>query len=519
MCSWVALISILTRLIPINGNVQTLSSSSIIQQTTKYCHVVLHQHTDSHVMEELTRIYAKDNQIRIGLIDLKSDFSGSKSRLFGNKDEREIFGQSSIIIFERGTVNRKCLSQLPPAVPKPTRIHSTELSEIVESINSLCQTFRRLNGQLTIAGLHRASIENNLFNFGGLSMKDVQFDRRRERWAVTDDENNEALIAQCEVRSANTLSYDEFRHDYLERNRPVILTDAVNNWPAFQTWNRSFFRSQYESSQIHVKLGVNGVFEGPEQRSQWLDAESTKLPESILEQIEFPELVMARPGQVELNMNEIFDLFQNTTRDPKLDNWISAYIEYTRMSSHFEKLKKDAPQIDYFHELILKHQNIWIGDGQTLGKMHFDEYENALVMVKGSKQFIVYDPRNNYQLYEGHIPEARFSVTKSDTNLPYTLKRSGLQESTSLVMSPVDILNPNYERFPNFKSARPMNCTVGPGQMLFLPSYWWHEVQSYPDSTEPLNVAVNFWYEPFFQKEFPCQTCPLTVNPKYFSIL
>ena len=40
---------------------------------------------------------------------------------------------------------------------------------------------------------------------------------------------------------------------------------------------------------------------------------------------------------------------------------------------------------NFFGELELKHSNIWIGDGQTLGKLHFDEFENALAMIRGSK--------------------------------------------------------------------------------------------------------------------------------------
>ena len=54
-------------------------------------------------------------------------------------------------------------------------------------------------------------------------------------------------------------------------------------------------------------------------------------------------------------------------------------------------------------------------------------------------------------------------------------------------MSPVDLLAPDFDRFPNFKNAKPMNCSVGPTETLFLPSYWWHEVQSYPDQNEPVN--------------------------------
>ena len=190
-----------------------------------------------------------------------------------------------------------------------------------------------------------------------------------------------------------------------------------------------------------------------------------------------------------------------------------------KSSNAFSILKPDVPEIDkYFHELKLHHQNIWIGDGQTLGKMHFDEYENGLVMIKGSKQFLIYDPRDNKNLYEGHIPEARFEINETEQRF-FKLVRKGLQESTSMVMSPVNVLNPEYEKFPLFKNAKPMNCTVGVGEMLYLPSYWWHEVQSFPDLDEFLNIAVNFWYEPFFAKEFPCADCPFEINPKYFDLL
>lgn len=86
-------------------------------------------------------------------------------------------------------------------------------------------------------------------------------------------------------------------------------------------------------------------------------------------------------------------------------------------------------------------------------------------------------------------------------------------------MSPVDILKPDYDRFPKFKDARALNCTINEGDVLFMPSFWWHEVQSYPSEKEQRNVAVNFWYEPFLTKEFPCATCKMDVNPFYRHML
>ncbi len=64
-----------------------------------------------------------------------------------------------------------------------------------------------------------------------------------------------------------------------------------------------------------------------------------------------------------------------------------------------------------------------------------------------------------------------------------------------MVMSPVDIAAPDLERFPRFSGARRMACVLRPGDVLFMPAFWWHEVQSYPDPMERRNLAVNFWYD------------------------
>ena len=38
---------------------------------------------------------------------------------------------------------------------------------------------------------------------------------------------------------------------------------------------------------------------------------------------------------------------------------------------------------------------------------------------------------------------------------------------------------------------------MNPGDVLYLPAYWHHEVQSLPDPDplEQLNIAVNFWFK------------------------
>jgi len=41
----------------------------------------------------------------------------------------------------------------------------------------------------------------------------------------------------------------------------------------------------------------------------------------------------------------------------------------------------------------------------------------------------------------------------------------------------VDPLKPDTGRYPQFANARPLEVTVGPGDMLYLPSLWFHHVR------------------------------------------
>ena len=80
------------------------------------------------------------------------------------------------------------------------------------------KTFAR---KKTFEKLTKASIENNFFHFKGPKMGDLNFFRDSTEWHVTDQSNKRTEIPRCEIRSARDLSRDEFRHEYLERNRPV----------------------------------------------------------------------------------------------------------------------------------------------------------------------------------------------------------------------------------------------------------------------------------------------------------
>ena len=56
----------------------------------------------------------------------------------------------------------------------------------------------------------------------------------------------------------------------------------------------------------------------------------------------------------------------------------------------------------------------------------------------------------------------------------------------------VDMAAPDYQRFPRFAAAMEAAQVVelNAGDALFIPSLWWHQVES----LDSLNVLVNYWW-------------------------
>ena len=82
----------------------------------------------------------------------------------------------------------------------------------------------------------------------------------------------------------------------------------------------------------------------------------------------------------------------------------------------------------------------------------------------------LFAPHHNENLYEGHIREAQLSYD-IETN---TFSRTKFLDSTSMVMSPVNIKMPDMMRYPLFAKAikKSITCTIHKGDVLFMPSFW-----------------------------------------------
>ncbi|CAD7698797.1 unnamed protein product [Ostreobium quekettii] len=91
---------------------------------------------------------------------------------------------------------------------------------------------------------------------------------------------------------------------------------------------------------------------------------------------------------------------------------------------------------------------------------HFDVMDNFLVQIRGTKRVQLWSPDDEENLY--------------------------VQGSSSEVM---DVDDPDLARYPLFAKACRWKCELQPGDVLFIPALWFHNVY-----TEEFSVSANvFW--------------------------
>lgn len=112
-------------------------------------------------------------------------------------------------------------------------------------------------------------------------------------------------------------------------------------------------------------------------------------------------------------------------------------------------------------------KNIWMSPHGTSTALHFDTQENFNIQIEGEKSFWLYPPR-------------------IDGMYPYKLN------SQASYLSPVDPRNLDSTRYPDFPRDNGIEAVLGPGQLLYLPYSWWHQV----DTTGHGNLNVNIWWLP-----------------------
>ena len=444
------------------------------------------------------------------------------------------------------------------------------------------------------------------------------------------EESIEVNAWSCERVDARTLTPDEFLRRYVFGSRPVVVTHAMEHWHAAATaedgaanapnaakaaaagapWSAARLRVCCANASVQVKATPDGSYEGVEHAAVWeaeamaqgVAPESFRPPPAVREQLVFPDRVLVRPAVHTVRVGTFLDAATRWAMAKKKEegnassSMASLYVEYLslagtgvrgvggsngvpdRISDAFpftaplfasSDAARAAQGLEGAEGDMATLRNLWAGVGATVGRLHFDPFENLLAVVRGRKSVVLFDPSENSDLMEGHMREGMLThLPKKEEEeegaerllLSPHFSRANLAESTSMVNSPVELADAAawggaataaeqaaFEaRFPTFLArARPMRCVVEAGETLFIPSWWWHEVSSSTPSDlaaaaagqtpaaaprageggtggtcvdndaladASTHVSLNYWWSPAWSKAFPCGECKPTLN-------
>ncbi|MDZ7949838.1 cupin-like domain-containing protein [Nostoc sp. DedQUE09] len=234
----------------------------------------------------------------------------------------------------------------------------------------------------------------------------------------------------CIERRSN-LSYNEFVQEYASIGKPVIITDVVKNWKASTRWTIDFFRDKYGSV---LTDGVRDKNSG------------TNISMTIRDYMDYLEA-----GETDKSLYLIdFPLFDH----PELYEDCEVPIYCNNL---LENLPEKLLNKYGFHQYIF----LFMGRKESSIGLHVDNFYTQawLGVIYGRKRFILMPPDQEKFIYGGKV----------------------------------DAFNPDLEKFPLYANAKPVEFILNPGEIIYIPSMWWHQAENL-DSTIALGFnTVNEW--------------------------
>jgi hypothetical protein len=116
-----------------------------------------------------------------------------------------------------------------------------------------------------------------------------------------------------------------------------------------------------------------------------------------------------------------------------------------------------------------KSPRLWLGNASRVAA-HYDTSRNIACCVAGRRRFTLFPPAQIANLYIGPLEHTMAGPPASM----------------------VDFANPDYDKYPKFRDAQNAALVVElePGDAVFIPSLWWHHVESFG----PFSLLANFWW-------------------------
>ena len=243
--------------------------------------------------------------------------------------------------------------------------------------------------------------------------------------------------------------------------KPVIITDATENWPARSKWTFEFFKTTYGSDPATAWLGnpVRGPTPGKlttlSAYIDFLDAPFTELPGVWIDKGSGKDNhpASAAPGK-EASPFYLLGWYAFRQHPELYDDVVPApyFVQdfVSWLSPTLRRVFECASNKEY--------SAVYIGPKGSLSALHRDYWHTHayLAQIQGRKRAVLFSPEDSNLLNDGQIDPERL----------------------------------DFEQFPLFNRATAYECVIEPGDTLLIPANWLHHVQGLEKS---ITVSHNFF--------------------------
>lgn len=120
-------------------------------------------------------------------------------------------------------------------------------------------------------------------------------------------------------------------------------------------------------------------------------------------------------------------------------------------------------------------------DGGETSGCHYDLSDNLHVVLEGQKTVTLIPPGDTSKIYPRQTSDGLGAFES-----PYSAIHD-ISEHMSVVDEAA-----RHQAFPRLREARRFTVTVNPGDVLFIPRSWWHQVTATKDAGP--STSINFWF-------------------------
>lgn len=237
------------------------------------------------------------------------------------------------------------------------------------------------------------------------------------------------------VEKISTSPLPRSRHEFEElflredRAQPVVFRGAAQDWPAM-AWHPGYFKEHHGQAPVCVQVREN--------------------------------LTMEKSGAVHAVYRRVAlaDYIDSLESEPET----CGYLTQTALFEVAPELRDGCKFPAFPPWSLLSRMNLWLGPKGTKSKLHYDSDHNLFAQIHGRKIVTLLAPEYssacrpiNVTWYDGY--------------------------------SAVDVFEPDLQAYPGFRNVTVFRDTIGPGDILYIPKRWWHDIRSLDTS-----ISISLWW-------------------------